>query len=385
MNLDTLTSQLEGDLFLDHIQRVLYSTDASQYREMPLAVTRPKTKEDIIRTIAFARDNNTSVIPRGGGTSLAGQVVGPGIVIDISKYMNRILEFNKEEKFVVVEPGVVLSELNLFLAEHGLQFGPETSTANRCVIGGMLGNNSCGLHSLVYGSVREHVLEIDAILADGSETTFKPLTKEEFRAKLNGNPNKLEQDIYRNLDEILSDPGNQREIREKFPDPKLTRRNMGYAIDVLLDSEVFTEGAETFNFCKLLAGSEGTLAFSHRIKLNVVPLPTKHRGLVCAHFRTLEESLHGNLVALKYHPTAIELMDDCMYGQIRSEWKRVGDNIAMVIEIPANTTSTIILPGGDLQIDNIPVKQSDFAKNFKSGSKSQQFELGSGVYNLVLH
>jgi FAD/FMN-containing dehydrogenase len=144
-----LKSQLEGDLFTDNVQRVLYSTDASQYKELPLAVTRPKNKEDIRKITAFARQNGTSVIPRGGGTSLAGQVVGPGIVVDTSKYMNKILELNVEEHFVIVEPGVVLAELNQALAQHGLQFGPETSTANRCVIGGMLGNNSCGLHSLI--------------------------------------------------------------------------------------------------------------------------------------------------------------------------------------------------------------------------------------------
>ena len=309
MNFDQLKSQLEGELFIDNVQRILYSTDASQYKEMPLAVTKPKSKEDIKKIIAFAAGNNTSIIPRGGGTSLAGQVVGSGIVVDISKYMNQILEFNKEEKYVIVEPGVVLAELNLMLAKHGLQFGPETSTANRCVMGGMLGNNSCGLHSLVYGSVREHILEVDAILADGSETTFKPLSKSEFNEKLNGNPNKLEKAIYENINEMLSSPENQKEIRDQFPDPKLTRRNMGYAIDVLMDSEIFTDGGETFNFCKLLAGSEGTLAFSHRIKLNLIPLPPKHKGLVCAHFETLEESLLANLVALKHNPTAIELMD----------------------------------------------------------------------------
>jgi FAD/FMN-containing dehydrogenase/Fe-S oxidoreductase len=307
---DQLKSQLEGDLFVDNVQRVLYSTDASQYKEMPLAVTRPKTKDDIKKIIAFARENGTSIIPRGAGTSLAGQVVGAGIVVDISKYMNKILEFNKAEKYVIVEPGVVLAELNLFLAKHGLQFGPETSTANRCVIGGMLGNNSCGLHSLVYGSVREHILEVEAILSDGSETTFKPLTKSEFQQKLNGNPNQLEKAIYKNINETLSSPENQKEIREQFPNPKLTRRNMGYAIDELLNSEIFTENGPQFNFSKLLAGSEGTLAFSHRIKLNVIPLPPKFKGLVCAHFVTLEESLLGNLIALKHKPTAIELMDD---------------------------------------------------------------------------
>lgn len=305
-----LKTQLEGDLFTDNVQRVLYSTDASQYKELPLAVTRPKNKEDIQKIIAFARENGTSVIPRGGGTSLAGQVVGPGIVVDMSKYMNKILELNVEEQYVIVEPGVVLAELNQALAPHGLQFGPETSTANRCVIGGMLGNNSCGLHSLVYGSVREHILEVDAILSDGSETTFKPLTKKGFQQKLNGNPNPLEKAIYQNIFEILSNPENQKEIREKFPDPKLTRRNMGYAIDALLNTEMFTKNGKPFNFCKLLAGSEGTLAFSYRIKLNLIPLPPKHKGLVCAHFKTLEESLEGNLIALKHQPTAIELMDD---------------------------------------------------------------------------
>jgi FAD/FMN-containing dehydrogenase/Fe-S oxidoreductase len=305
-----LKTQLDGDLFSDNVQRVLYSTDASQYKELPLAVTRPKNKEDIKKIIAFARENGASIIPRGAGTSLAGQVVGPGIVVDISKYMNKILELNVDEKYVIVEPGVVLAELNQILAKYNLQFGPETSTANRCVIGGMLGNNSCGLHSLVYGSVREHILEVDAVLSDGSEATFKSLTKEEFQHKLNGNPNPLEKAIYQNIDEILSDADNQKEIREKFPDPKLTRRNMGYAIDVLLNSEIYSEKGESFNFCKLLAGSEGTLAFSHRIKLNIIPLPPKHKGLVCAHFETLEESLQGNLIALKHKPTAIELMDD---------------------------------------------------------------------------
>ncbi len=305
-----LKAQLEGDLYIDNVQRVLYSTDASQYKEMPLAVTKPKNKEDIKKIIAFARENNTNIIPRGAGTSLAGQVVGNGIVVDNSKYMNKILEFNKEENYVIVQPGVVLAELNLFLAKHGMQFGPETSTANRCVIGGMLGNNSCGLHSLAYGSVREHILEVDAILSDGSETTFKSITQEEFQEKLNSNSNQLERAIYSNINNLLSNKKNQEEIKKNFPDPKLTRRNMGYAIDELMYTEPFTEGGEKFNFCKLLAGSEGTLAFSTKIKLNVIPLPPKFKGLVCAHFETLEESLQANLIALKYKPTAIELMDD---------------------------------------------------------------------------
>lgn len=307
---EKLKASLDGDLFTDNVQKVLYSTDASSYKEKPLAVTKPKNASDIGKIIAFAREHKTSVIPRAGGTSLAGQVVGAGIVVDISKYMNKTLEFNPEERWIWVEPGVIPAELNKFLAPDGLQYGPETSTANRCCIGGMLGNNSCGLHSIIYGSAREHVLEVDAILSDGSEVTFKGLSKTEFEKKCNGDEKLLETRIYRNIREILSDPENQQEIRENFPDPRVTRRNMGYAIDILLNSELFTEGGEPFNFCKLLAGSEGTLAFTTRIKLNLIPLPPPHVGLICAHFSSLEDSLHGNLIALRHKPGAVELMDD---------------------------------------------------------------------------
>ena len=305
-----LKASLDGDLFTDNVQRVLYSTDASSYKEKPLAVTKPKNAADIGKIVAFARKHKTSVIPRAGGTSLAGQVVGSGIVVDISKYMNKTLEFNPEERWIWVEPGVIPAELNKFLAPYGLQYGPETSTANRCCIGGMLGNNSCGLHSIIYGSAREHVLEVDAILSDGSEVTFKALSKIEFEEKCNGDEKLLETRLYQNIKKILSNPENQTDIRENFPDPRVTRRNMGYAIDVLLESEVFTQGGEPFNFCKLLAGSEGTLAFSTRIKLNLIPLPPPHIGLVCAHFNSLEDSLYGNLIALKHKPGAVELMDD---------------------------------------------------------------------------
>ncbi len=307
---EKLKASIDGDLFTDNVQRILYSTDASSYKEKPLAVARPKNAADISKILAFARVNETSVIPRAGGTSLAGQVVGSGIVVDVSRYMNKILEFNKEERWVWVEPGVNPAELNKWLAPHGLQYGPETSTANRCCIGGMLGNNSCGLHSIIYGSAREHVLEVDAILSDGSEVNFKALSKAGFEEKCNGDDSHLETNIYRNIRDMLSNPENQKEIRDNFPDPRVTRRNMGYAIDVLLESEVFTPGGEPFNFCKLLAGSEGTLSFTSRIKLNLIPLPPPHVGLICAHFNSLEDSLYGNLVALKHKPGAVELMDD---------------------------------------------------------------------------
>jgi FAD/FMN-containing dehydrogenase/Fe-S oxidoreductase len=305
-----LKQSLEGDVFTDQVQKVIYATDASSYREIPQAVTRPKNKDDIRKIIGFARQNGTSVIPRAGGTSLAGQVVGSGIVVDISKYLNKIGELNIEECWIEVEPGVVLAEFNLHLVKHGLQFAPETSTANRCCIGGMLGNNSCGLHSLIYGSTREHILEVEGILSDGSDVTFKSLTTKEFEDKCSGNIELLETKIYRNIQETLADTANQTEIRNEFPDPKVTRRNNGYALDVLLETDPFTRNGKPFNFCKLLAGSEGTLLFVTKIKLNLVPLPPKFQGLVCAHFKTLEDAFYGNIVALRHFPDAIELTDD---------------------------------------------------------------------------
>ncbi len=333
-----LKEQLDGDLFTDNTQRVLYSTDASSYRELPEAVVKPKNVNDIKKVIAFAHKNSTSIIPRGAGTSLAGQVVGNGIVVDVSKYMNKIIELNEKEKWVIVEPGLVLAELNQYLKKYNLVFGPETSTANRCVIGGMLGNNSCGLHSLIHGSVREHILEVDALLSDGSEVTFKALDKKEFEEKYNATDNNLETHIYKNIQSILSDKTNQATIKEEFPTPDVKRRNNGYAIDILLDSAPFSENGEAFNFCKLLAGSEGTLAFSHKAKLNLIDLPPANKGLLCAHFNTLEESLQANIIALEHHPDAIELMDEivmnCTKENIEQSKNRFfieGDPAAMLL------------------------------------------------------
>lgn len=306
----SLKQSLDGDVYTDQVQKILYATDASSYREIPQAVIRPKNKGDIKKIIEFAINNNTSVIPRAGGTSLAGQVVGSGIIVDVSKYLNKIGELNIEEHWIEVEPGVILAELNQYLSEYGLQFAPETSTANRCCIGGMLGNNSCGLHSLIYGSTRDHILQVEGILSDGSDVVFMALTSEEFRKKCNGKDDLLETKIYKNVNETLSNPLNQNEIRNEFPDLKVTRRNNGYAIDILLETDPFTENGKPFNFCHLLAGSEGTLVFATKIRLNVVPLPPKFQGIICAHFKTLEESFYGNLIALRHFPDAIELTDD---------------------------------------------------------------------------
>ena len=343
-----LKAEIKGDVHFNDVWRSLYATDASSYREKPLAVVIPETVDDIKKTIAFASAHKTSVIPRAAGTSLAGQVVGSGIVIDISKHLNRILELNTKERWVRLEPGVNLSELNLYLKPHGLQFGPETSTANRCRVGGMLGNNSCGLHSLIYGSVRDHILEVDAILSDGSEVRFEALDKQAFQTKLKSD-NKLEQSIYRNIQKIMEDPELKKEIKAAYPLEEVHRRNMGYALDFLTETAPFEKTDTPFNFCKLLAGSEGTLAFTTSMKLNLIPLPPKVKGVVAAHFNSLEEALLANIIALKYNPGAVEMMDDiiikCTESNIEQRknrfWVEGDPKNVLVVEFARDTEKEI--------------------------------------------
>ena len=305
--LQKLSTQLQGELYDDTTMRTLYATDASAYREMPLAVAIPKTKDDIEVLIQFAKENKTNLIPRTAGTSLAGQVVGNGIIVDVSKHFTKIIELNENASWVRVQPGVIRDELNLFLRPYGLYFGPETSTANRAMIGGMVGNNSCGSNSVIYRSTREHLLEVTAFLSDGTEVVFKALSLDDFHTKCELTT--LEGAIYKSMRSMLSNYDNQVEIRKEFPKKSVERRNTGYAIDVLVDMAPFTAGGDDFNFCSLIAGSEGTLAFITEIKLHLNPLPEKEIGLLCVHFNSIDEALRANLIGLKYNPSASELID----------------------------------------------------------------------------
>lgn len=352
-----LSARLKGDLYTGDSMRLLYATDASAYRELPAGVCRPKDEDDLKVLIDFARKMKLPLIPRTAGTSLAGQVVGSGLVVDVSKYMTNILELNIAERWVRVQPGVVLDELNNMLEPHGLFFGPETSTSNRCMIGGMVGNNSCGSHSLVYGSTRDHTLEIKALLSDGSEAIFGMLSPHEFEQKCN--LKNLEGEIYRSIQNILGNTGNQLEIRNNYPDPEIERRNTGYALDLLLDSEPFTPGKPDFNFCRLLAGSEGTLAFSTEIKLNLVPLPPKEKALICIHCASLEDAFKGNLIALKHKPVAVELIDNFILqrtkdniSQRKNRFFIKGDPAAvLVVELAMETREAIDKLANELEAD----------------------------------
>lgn len=303
-----LSKLLQGEIRTDNASKIRYATDASVYFEKPAAVIIPQNQSDIEKLVAYAAENKLPLIPRAAGTSLAGQVVGNGLVVDISKHLTSIIELNTEEKWVKIQPGVILDELNRYLEPYQLFFGPETSTANRCMIGGMVGNNACGLHAVVYGTTRDHIIETTGYLSDGSKVTFGPLSGEEFKAKCELNT--LEGNIYKQLKEILSDKDNQQAIIENYPEPQLIRRNNGYALDQLLYSEIFSDSDEKINLSKLIAGSEGTLLFITEIKLNLVPAPPKQKALIAAHFNTLDEALRANIIALKHGVTAVELMDD---------------------------------------------------------------------------
>ena len=306
-SLTKLQSRLSGDLFTDHMMRVMYATDASVYRELPLAVALPKTIQDIQYLIQFASEHQLTLIPRAAGTSLAGQCVGSGIVVDVSKYFTKITGFNKEEGWVRVQPGVIRDELNLFLKEHGVFFGPETSTANRAMIGGMVGNNSTGTNSIKYGNTRDHVLELEVLLSDGSLVNIGPTALEDLE-NIQKEDSLLAR-IYTDLITALNNSEVQEEIRKEFPHPSIHRRNTGYAVDELLKSEVFGIDREPFNLCKLLAGSEGTLAFITSIKLNVIPLPPASEVLLCPHFESVHEALLAVQQVMAIEPYACELMD----------------------------------------------------------------------------
>ena len=267
-----------------------YATDASAYREMPEGVAYPADEADVEALIRLAREKHTCLIPRAGGTSIAGQVVGDGIVVDVSRHMNRILEINEAERWARVQPGVVRDELNLALKPYGLFFSPETSTSNRCCIGGMVGNNSCGTHSLVYGSTRHHVLRLKGFLADGSAF--------DTGRRSNG---VLEQQIYSQLEQWKGDASVRSLIERNFPDRSLRRRSCGYAIDEAIEDGI--------DLCKLICGSEGTLCFITEITVSLDPLPPAQHMVLCAHCNRLEDSFEANIVALRHGPVAVELMD----------------------------------------------------------------------------
>ena len=304
-HLADLARGLEGELLLDDTARQIYATDASEYQELPLAVALPRTDDDVRRLVRFAATHGVGLVPRAAGTSLAGQVVGGGIVVDAGRHMNRIVALDAERRTVRVQPGVVRNALNQFLAPHGLFFAPETSTAGWAMIGGMGGNNSCGSNSIAWGTTRDHLLSARGFLADGSEATFGPLGEADLRERCAADDS-LETRVYRGLVALLSDPAVRRDVREGFPKETVTRRNTGYALDALMDAAPLDpESRRPFNVCRLLAGSEGTLFLGVEFELGLIPLPPPG-GLLVAHCATVDEALRGAVTTMHAGRAAAE-------------------------------------------------------------------------------
>ncbi|MEE8395811.1 MAG: FAD-binding oxidoreductase, partial [bacterium] len=290
-----LKKRVKGEVRSDRMTRLLYATDASMYQVEPLGVVLPRNEDDLSAAMEAALKHVVPVLPRGGGTSLAGQCVGESLVLDLSTHMNRVLEFNAEERWVKVQPGVVQDQLNAFLAPHGFLFGPDTSTSNRATIGGMAGNNSAGARSVIYGKTVDHVIEVDAILSDGSRATFGPLDASGWEAKLRGDG--LEGHIHREVRRIAEE--NRAEIERRFP--KIMRRVSGYNLDEMIKTA-------TPNLARLLVGSEGTLALTRALKVKIEPMPPA-KGLLVAHFEDMIRAVEADGAVLAHGPSAAELID----------------------------------------------------------------------------
>jgi FAD/FMN-containing dehydrogenase/Fe-S oxidoreductase len=346
-SLEQLKLNLSGEFFFDKLHTSIYATDASVYRMTPTAVAYPKSVDDLKILIAHANQNDTTLIPRTAGTSLAGQCVGNGIVVDVSKYFTKIISVDKASKTVTVQPGVIRDDLNLYLKQFGLFFGPNTSTSNRCMIGGMVGNNSSGTTSIKYGVTREKLINLKTILSDGSEVEFSSLSSEAFirKSKLNS----LEGSIYKFIHQELSNTAIQEEIRKQFPKKTIHRRNTGYNVDTFLKSELFGGNEEQLNLCELLSGSEGTLAFTTEITLQLDDLPPSHSVMVAAHFESVQESMEAVVVAMKHDLYLCELMDKTILDCTKSNREHVknrffieGDPKAvLMLELSATTLEKV--------------------------------------------
>jgi FAD/FMN-containing dehydrogenase/Fe-S oxidoreductase len=308
-----LRRHLAGEVRFDETSRRIYATDASIYQVMPLGVVIPKTAGDLVAAVQIASEMEVPIVPRGGGTSLSGQSIGPGMVIDCSKYLNAVLDVDPVGRTARVQPGVVLDQLNRTVAAHGLQFGPEVATASRANLGGMIGNNSAGARSVVYGKTNDHVRQLHVILSDGTTTDVGPIGPADWARKAGGQG--LEAAIYRDVRRAVEE--NVEEIRHRFP--QLIRRVSGYnLVDLLGDGSTDAErhrgngstpalGAKA-GLHTLVIGSEGTLAVVAEAELALIPRP-RATGLLVPHFNSLAAALDSLAVCLEAQPSAVELMD----------------------------------------------------------------------------
>lgn len=302
--INELRREIEGEAHFDAFNRGLYSTDASIYQIQPLGVVLPRTYDDVIATVSLAARHGLPVLPRGGGTSQAGQTVGAAIVIDFSRHLNQIVEINTEERWARVQPGVTHAELAGKMVPHGLQFGPDPSSGNRACFGGMVGNNASGAHSLLYGMTVDHVQALECVLSDGSTARFEALSEGQLQQKQR--QNNLEGAIYRGVSNILE----QYAERIAGDYPRHWRRVSGYNLDRLARPT-------PLNLAQLVTGSEGTLAAVNEVRVGLVSRPTR-TALLVLHFDQLLDALRATPVILETDPSAVELMDSMLLNLTRS-------------------------------------------------------------------
>lgn len=305
MNIEALIQNFSGDIKTDGLHKSIYATDASVYQKLPQAVAIPKSKDDIRQLINFASKHQSSLIPRAAGTSLAGQCVGSGVVVDVGQYFTKILKINTKQKSVVLQPGVIRDELNLALKPYKLFFGPNTSTSNRSMIGGMVGNNSSGTTSIQYGTTREKIISLKCILSDTEEVLFKTLTKDEFEGKTKLKTR--EGKIYHFFWDLVHNPEGIKSIKENYPKTSIHRRNTGYALDDIIEQY---QEHQVINLARFMCGSEGTLGMITEIKLQLDDLPPQHSAMIAAHFKTVDDTLSSVKTAMLHNLYACEMMDD---------------------------------------------------------------------------
>ena len=337
---------IKGEVSFDDYTLGIYATDASIFQIMPVALVLPLDDEDVISAVKAARKFNVSIVPRGGGTSLGGQAAGPSLIIDFTKYMNRVLEVNVKERWVRVQPGIVLDELNAFLNKHGLHFAPDPATSSRATVGGMIGNNSSGTKSLIYGITRDHILETKTLLSDGNILNFKELPIEEqqqISTVTNGRENQLINDFRMIIEEI------QEDIKKAYPN--IMRRVQGYNLDSFVDNN-------KWNLSSLITGSEGTLGVVLDAKLNLEPLPTS-KILCTVHFSDLLECISTVAPILEHKPSAVEIMDEDVVIRARknlsiaplTEWIEGNPKGILVVEFFGQSEEEVQLKAEGLVAD----------------------------------
>ena len=299
-----LRNAIRGEVRFDRLSRALYSTDASVYQIEPAGVVLPRTCEDIARVVTLATEYRASITARGGGTSQAGQAIGAGLVLDTSKYLNRILEVNAGERWARVEPGVVLDDLNAHLKPHGLRFAPDLSSSSRATVGGMMANNSSGARSIVYGKTIDHVIEQQVVLADGTIAHFRPVHGDALGAARMGDS--IEARAYREIPRIAA--AHAAEIERRFP--RVLRRVGGYNLDA------FADGRRPVDLTRIMVGSEGTLGIVVEARVGLVPLPIA-RAVLAVEFPHVLDALAATPTVLAHRPSAVEVMDGFILAHTR--------------------------------------------------------------------